>query len=249
MLEAGTRRSAKVVAARNIQAATIARPEPKSRSRPNAAASSAPPVLVSNVRPALSIMSELSAVVDQMDDPVDGSEVEEEDGQELEAEEELPSVVASPVPVRAKRAPAPVQLGESDEESEELFEGVGARGYKPAVSLSSASVTRAVEPLFRANGGALMYIRAREQSIKSARNQREVCFIADWIDLLRAERLDVLMEAMVRRLVGVMEADARDNWSLASALDQRHYRIRRLSLVLCGRGAVRRALCSGGCVR
>ena len=30
------------------------------------------------------------------------------------------------------------------------------------------------------------------------------------------------MEAMVRRLVGVMEADARDNWSLASALDQRH---------------------------
>ena len=59
----------------------------------------------------------------------------------------------------------------------------------------------------------------KEKDVKQTRNRHEMEFLARVIDLMRKDRHEHVLEALVRRLVGVETADRSGNWKLCDAFE------------------------------
>lgn len=59
----------------------------------------------------------------------------------------------------------------------------------------------------------------KEKEFKNTRNRHEVEFLARTIDLLRKKRYELVLETVVRRLVGVETADRSGDWKLCDAFE------------------------------
>ena len=87
--------------------------------------------------------------------------------------------------------------------------------------LSKPLARKFLRNLERAAGSSRFSVLAlyKERDVKQTRNRREMEFLARTVDLLRRKEYGRVLEAVVRRLVGVETADRSGNWKLCDAFE------------------------------